>query len=100
MLDKILRTLKAKGRAYEIATAETDKKTSKKTIEKTSKKASKKTDQKIISIIKSMPDVTLAELANATGLSVAGVRWNIRKLKDANLIRRVGPDKGGHWEVV
>ena len=28
-----------------------------------------------------------------------GVRWNIRKLKDANLIRRVGPDKGGHWEV-
>ena len=88
MLDKILRTLKAKGRAYEIAIAETDKKTD------------KKTDQKIISIIKSMPDVTLAELANATGLSVAGVRWNIRKLKDANLIRRVGPDKGGRWEVV
>jgi Fic family protein len=88
MLDKILRTLKAKGQTYEIATAETDKKTN------------KKTDQKIISIMKSMPDVTLAELANATGLSVAGVRWNIRKLKDANLIRRVGPDKGGHWEVV
>ena len=96
MLDKILRTLEAKGKAYEIAAAETDKKTNKKTIEKTNKK----TDQKIISIMKSMPDVTLAELANATGLSVAGVRWNIRKLKDANLIRRVGPDKGGHWEVL
>lgn len=93
MLDKILRTLKAKGKAYEAMAIE---KTSQKTIEKTNKK----TDQKIISIIKSMPDVTLAELANATGLSVAGVRWNIRKLKDANLIRRVGPDKGGHWEVV
>ena len=63
-------------------------------------RANKKTGQKIISIMKSMPDVTLAELAHATGLSVAGVRWNIRKLKDANLIRRVGPDKGGHWEVV
>lgn len=93
MLDKILRTLKAKGKAYEAMAIE---KSSQKTIEKTNKK----TDQKIISIIKSMPDVTLAELANATGLSVAGVRWNIRKLKDANLIRRVGPDKGGHWEVV
>lgn len=23
-----------------------------------------------------------------------------QKKKDANLIRRVGPDKGGHWEVV
>jgi ATP-dependent DNA helicase RecG len=53
-----------------------------------------------MSVMKSMPDVTLAELANATGLSVDGVRWNIRKLKDANLIRRVGPDIGGHWEVV
>ena len=29
-----------------------------------------------------------------------GVKKNIRKLKDANLISRVGPDKGGHWEVV
>jgi Fic family protein len=96
MLDKILRTLEAKGKAYEIAVAETATITDKKTIEKTNKK----TDQKILSIMKSMPDVTLAELANATGLSVDGVRWNIRKLKDANLVRRVGPDKGGHWEVL
>lgn len=88
MLDKILRTLKARGQAYEVAAAEADKKTTEKTTEK------------IMSVMKSMPDVTLAELANATGLSVDGVRWNIRKLKDANLIRRVGPDKGAHWEVV
>ena len=90
--EKYIPPYKVSGKAMnliaEIAAAETDKKTN------------KKTDQKIISIMKSMPDVTLAELANATGLSVAGVRWSIRKLKDANLIRRVGPDKGGHWEVV
>ena len=85
MLDKILRTLKAKGKAYESMAIE---------------KSSQKSSQKIIGVMKSMPDVTLAELANATGLSVAGVKKNIRKLKDANLIRRVGPDKGGHWEVV
>ena len=47
-----------------------------------------------------MPDITATELANATGLSLTGVKWNIRKLKDANLIRRVGPDKGGYWQVV
>lgn len=85
MLDKILRTLKAKGKAYESMAIE---------------KSSQKSSQKIIGVMQSMPDVTLAELANATGLSVAGVKKNIRKLKDANLIRRVGPDKGGHWEVV
>ena len=27
------------------------------------------------------PDVTTAELANATGLSMAGIKWNIRQLK-------------------
>lgn len=61
--------------------------------------SSQKSSQKILSIMKSMPDITMAEIANATGLSVAGVKKNIRKLKDANLVRRVGPDKGGHWEV-
>ena len=61
---------------------------------------SQKSSQKILSAMRAMPDVTMAELANATGLSIAGIKKNIRKLKDANLIRRVGPDKGGHWEVV
>lgn len=84
MLDKILRTLKAKGKAYGAA----------------GEKSSQKSSQKILSIMKSMPDITMAEIANATGLSIAGVKKNIRKLKDANLIRRVGPDKGGHWEAV
>ena len=84
MLDKILRTLKARGRAYGAADG----------------KSSQKSSQKILSIMKSMPDITMAEIANATGLSAAGVKKNIRKLKDANLIRRVGPDKGGHWEVI
>ena len=65
MLDKILRTLKAKGKAYESMAIE---------------KSSQKSSQKIIGVMKSMPDVTLAELANATGLSVAGVKKNIRKL--------------------
>jgi len=89
MLDKILRTLKAKGEAY----------TAEKTTEKTTKKTTKKNSDKILDVMRSVPDVTLAELANATGLSGDGVRWNIRKLKDANLVRRIGPDKGGHWEV-
>jgi len=88
MLDKILRTLKAKGKAYGAADG------------KSSQKSSQKSDQKILSIMKSMPDITMAEIANAMGLSIAGVKKNIRKLKDASRIRRVGPDKGGHWEVV
>lgn len=60
----------------------------------------RESSQKIPSIVKSMPDITMAEIGNATGLSIAGVKKNIRKLKDANLIWHVVPDKGGRWEVV
>jgi ATP-dependent DNA helicase RecG len=29
-----------------------------------------------------------------------GLNWNIRKMKNKGIIKRVGPDKGGHWEIV
>lgn len=47
-----------------------------------------------------MPDVTVRELAEATGLSIDGVNWNIRKLKSSARLLRIGPDKGGQWQVV
>jgi len=96
MLDKILRTLRAKGEAYEAGAP----KKSLKGNQKSSQKSNQKSSQKILAILKSMPDATLSELSNAMGLSLAGVKKNVRKLRDANLIRRIGPDKGGHWEVM
>jgi len=33
-------------------------------------------------------------------LSRAGVEKIVKKLKQERRISRVGPDKGGHWEVV
>jgi len=85
MLDKILRTLKAKGEAYEVTSVQ---------------KSSQKSDQKVLAVIRELPTITIAELMDATGLSSSGVKKVLRKLKDANLLRRIGPDKGGHWEVV
>lgn len=46
------------------------------------------------------PSVTRTELAAATGLSTDGVKWNLDKLKKSGKIRRIGPDRGGHWEVM
>ncbi len=34
------------------------------------------------------------------GITEDGFYWNIKKLKEGGIIRRVGPDKGGHWEIV
>ena len=35
-----------------------------------------------------------------TGLTRRGVEWNLRKIKSEGIIKRVGPAKGGHWEVI
>ena len=34
------------------------------------------------------------------GLTRDGINYQIRKLKQQGIIRRIGPDKGGHWEIV
>ncbi len=39
-------------------------------------------------------------MSAALGLSVKAIEKNVRLLKSAGRLRRIGPDKGGHWEVV
>ncbi|MBI2447221.1 MAG: hypothetical protein HYV48_01635 [Candidatus Omnitrophica bacterium] len=34
------------------------------------------------------------------GLTKKAVDYNINKLKEKGFIKRVGPDKGGHWLVL
>ena len=43
---------------------------------------------------------TYNRLSEAVGVTRETIRVSIRSLVEANLIRRVGPDKTGHWEVV
>ncbi len=62
--------------------------------------AEEKTVEIILQLLRGNPRLTQSGLAAATGLTRRGVEWNLRKLKDAGRLRRVGPDKGGYWEVV
>ena len=39
-------------------------------------------------------------LAEAIGITAKGVEKQLAKLKAQGVIRRIGPDKGGIWEVV
>ena len=34
------------------------------------------------------------------GIPRGAIQKHIERLKDAQRLRRVGPDKGGHWEVI
>ena len=45
------------------------------------------------------PKVTFAEMVSALGISRSAIQKHIGRLKDAQLIRRIGPDKGGEWRV-
>jgi len=46
------------------------------------------------------PSITIAELATELGRSTTAIENQLAKLKTHQLIRRVGPDKGGYWEVL
>ena len=59
-----------------------------------------KTVEKIISLIKKNVKITQGELSVKTGLTRRGVEWNLQQLKEKGILKRVGPDRGGHWEIV
>ena len=58
-----------------------------------------KTREKILRIIRENPMITVLELAQKVEISPKGIEWNLTKAKKEGLLRRVGPDKGGRWEV-
>lgn len=58
-----------------------------------------KSREKIINIIRDNPTVTQLELSNMLQISTKTIEKHIKNLREDGIIRRVGPDKGGHWEV-
>ncbi len=44
--------------------------------------------------------ITYVQLADITGKSRESIRININKLKESGLIQRIGPDKGGFWQIL
>ena len=67
---------------------------------KSGQKSGQKSRQKIMALISENPNITTIEMANKLGMARSGVAKQIAVLQKENLIRRVGPDKGGYWEVV
>ena len=75
-------------------------KNTQKTTQKQRQKTTQKTTQKIISEIRKNSTVTRLQLAERCGISPDGIKWQLRKLQQQGVIRRVGSDRGGHWEIV
>jgi len=67
---------------------------------KTPVKTLVKMPERILTLLRQQPVLTLAEVAAALGKSTSAVERAARKLREEGRLRYVGPQKGGHWEVV
>ncbi|MCK5820358.1 MAG: winged helix-turn-helix transcriptional regulator [Bacteroidales bacterium] len=59
-----------------------------------------KTREKIVRLVQRNNTITTKELAGIIGVSEKGIEFHISRLKSENILKRVGPDKGGHWEII
>jgi len=65
-----------------------------------SEKSSEKSSEKILALLKANPKLSAREVAEAIGVTSRAVEKQISKLRDENRIRRIGPAKGGYWDVI
>ncbi|OYT11336.1 MAG: hypothetical protein B6I18_04595 [Bacteroidetes bacterium 4572_112] len=64
------------------------------------KKTSEKTSEKILSLLKENSNITISQMAEVIGVSSRSIERNVKKLKSERKLKRIGPDKGGYWEVL
>ena len=59
-----------------------------------------KTQEKIMSILYDDKSATYDVIAQKLGIERTTVWRNLKKLQEIGRLRRIGGDKGGHWEVI
>ena len=78
---------------------ETTPKTNLKTNLKTNPKTNpKNTQEKILKLIAENPKITRKQMAEACGISLAGIKWQIMQMKEK--IEFVGSSKTGYWKIL
>lgn len=63
------------------------------------------TDQKewesaILELIKEQPYISRKEMARCLGLHDSSIKRRLASLQERGIIKRIGPDRGGHWEML
>ena len=56
--------------------------------------------KKILVLINSDPNIILSELSQKVGISVTSVSNNLKKLAEKGIIKRIGADKNGYWQIL
>ena len=67
---------------------------------KTIQEADGTTQERIVALLRRDPELTRVALASRIGITPAGVKYHLDKLRKAGRIRHVGPTKKGRWEIL
>ncbi|MEQ8152813.1 MAG: HTH domain-containing protein, partial [Smithellaceae bacterium] len=65
-----------------------------------SEKTSEKTSEKIMGIIRTNKTVSARQLAEILGLTQRAIEHQIALLRQKGFLKRIGPAKGGYWEII
>jgi ATP-dependent DNA helicase RecG len=63
-------------------------------------KSSGKDGSSVLSLLRDRPRMTIPDLAQSLCISSRAVEKQIAKQRQAGRLRRIGPAKGGHWQVL
>ena len=59
-----------------------------------------KSREKIIALLAENGKLSAVALAERIGISAKAVEKHLANLKADGILKRIGPDRGGHWEVI
>jgi len=57
-------------------------------------------DNLILEFIKQKETISMEELAEKLNVNIKTIKRDLQKLKQKKLLQRIGPAKGGHWEIL
>ena len=57
------------------------------------------TEYKVYELLQRQPAMTRSELSARTGKTVRTIQRVLNSLREKGLIKRIGADKNGYWEV-
>lgn len=67
---------------------------------KVDRKSGQKTKEAILQLIASNPSISSVEMAEAIGINRSAISKHLKTLKDNGIVKRIGPDKGGKWNII
>ena len=83
----------------ERATIQSDPESTQETTQKRPETDQQKQKDAILELIKDNPYMQRKEMVNRLGIHESSVKRRLASLQEKGIIRHVGPNKGGYWEV-